>query len=457
MFGRKNKIETFVVSDVQEKAPEYDIDHVKHCLQALIDNQLVDLPSGDDEISVLLRQLAKKMQGHVMGEMSRCVSLSVEANETAIFSAQMLSNLRSVDNQTQSIAAAAEEMVATVKEIERYGGQISEQAQEAYSATQSGSEAVRRASDNMGNINDAVTQSVEQVNILAEFTGKIGGIADDIKKIAEQTNLLALNATIEAARAGDAGKGFAVVANEVKSLANETAKSTNEISDIIHNLQSQMGRALEYMEASSEAVDIGREAMNDVNASMGEIDSKINVVSDNIANISNTLSEQNAASSEVASGISIIASNSAKSVEGIEHIVGSMDQVEKLMSAQITALADYEVPDKVVMLAQSDHVLWKKRLANMVAGREGLNASELADHHSCRLGKWYDRVKESVYLDNPAFAELAEPHERVHKHGIKAVELFNNRQQDRAVEEITLVEEASKDVLRLLKDLEQGA
>ena len=414
------------------------------------------MPSDDDEVTGLVRKLAEKMQLHIMTEMNRCVDLSIEANETAIFSAQMLSNLKEVDIQTQGIAAAAEEMVVTVKEIERYGLSIADQAQEASQVTQSGSEAVRNASDNMENITKAVNQGVKQVNILAEFTEKIGGIAGDIKKIADQTNLLALNATIEAARAGDAGKGFAVVANEVKTLANQTSTSTEEITYIIANLQSEMKNVLDSMENSTKAVQIGQDAITEVHTRMVEINKKINIVTDNTSQISNTLQEQNQASNEVARGIATIASSSSDSVKGIERIVGAMDKVEKLISEQIGGLAEFEVPDKVIKLAKSDHVLWKKRLANMVAGREGLNPDELADHHSCRLGKWYDKVEDPKYLNNPIFQELLKPHELVHKHGIQAVKLYNDQKIKEAIEEVAKVEEASVDVLRLLTELENS-
>ena len=456
MFWLNTRQEQEVVTK-QVEAPNFvdNLANIKRYLQDIIDNKLENLPEGNDDISVMIRRLAQKMQSHITTEMNRCINLSIEANETAIFSAKMLSDLREVDTQTQGIAAAAEEMVVTVKEIERYGMSIADQAQEAHEATQSGSSAVRNASENMSNITQAVLQSVEQVNVLAEFTEKIGGIADDIKKIAEQTNLLALNATIEAARAGEAGKGFAVVAGEVKSLANETAKSTEEISDIIVNLQSEMKNALQYMENSTEAVQVGQEAMTQVDERMNEINEKINIVTDNTSQISNVLQEQNQASSEVAQGIATIATSSSKSVQGIERIVDSMDKVEKLISGQISSLAEYEIPNKIIKLAQSDHVLWKKRLANMIAGREGLNPDELADHNSCRLGKWYNQVSNPSYLNNPIFKELQKPHELVHKHGIRAVKLYNDGKLNEAVEEIAKVEEASKDVLKFLAKLEE--
>ena len=242
----------------------------------------------------------------------------------------------------------------------------------------------------------------------------------------------------------------------MKSLSNQTAKSTEAITEIISNLQQEMQNVLESMTRSTDAVNEGQEAMRQVDEHMAEINEKINVVTENTSQISNTLGEQNQASSEVAQGIAHIASNSSRSVEGIEQIVTSMDRVDKLISAQIAGLAEYEVPDKVVKLAQSDHVLWKKRLANMIAGREGLKANELADDTNCRLGKWYHTVNDPAYRNNPAFDKLREPHRLVHQHGIKAVELYNSGNTKDALLEVEKVEEASKDVLSLLAELETG-
>lgn len=428
---------------------------IKAYLQDLIDNKLENLPTGTDEISILVRALASKMQTRIGTELSRCVNLSIEVNETAIFSAKMLNDIRDVDHQTQGIAVAAEEMVATVKEIQTYGTNIAAQAQEAQAATTQGAQAVKNATDSMNDITQAVNLGVTQVNVLAEFTDKISGIATDIKKIAEHTNMLAINAMIEAARAGETGKGFAVIAGEVKSLAGKTAISTEEISGIIIDLQEEMQTVIKCMGNSTKAVITGQTAIEEVDAGMTEIEKKITVVSDNTTQISEALSEQNQASNEVAQGIAMIATSSSGSLEGIESIVNSMDKVEAIIGKQILGLSEFEVPAKIVKLAQSDHVIWKKRLANMVAGRAGLKADELADHHSCRLGKWYDNVTDPAMLANPAFQELVGPHELVHKHGINAVKLYNGSSVKQALKEIDVVENASKDVLRLLSILEK--
>lgn len=427
---------------------------VMRCLKSLSEGDYTVSPQGVDPLSEAVRHLAMKLSSVTQSEMSRVVQLSIRANETAIFSAHMLSNLKKVDHEAQAIAAATEEMVATVKSISSFGSNISRQAQDAENAVNAGAQASTKAIKTMNHITESVRDTVNKVNVLAEFSHRIGKISGDIKKIADQTNLLALNATIEAARAGEAGKGFAVVAGEVKTLASQTKNSTDEINTIITQLQQEVKNVLASMQGSAKTVEDGQAAITEVGRQMEEIHQRIDEVTRNTSNISHTLKEQDQASLEVAKGITMIASSSSKSVGDIEHIVTAMDAVEKLISAQITKLAELNVPDKVIKLAQSDHVLWKKRLANMIVGHEGLKAEELSNHHTCRLGKWYDAVQDPKYKNNPVFQNLIAPHKLVHEHGIQAVRYFNEGQLDKALREIEEVERASKDVLSMLEQLE---
>lgn len=429
-------------------------ENLKCALEALIAGDYSHDIEGEDEIFDLLRILVILLKDKAQKDISSVVTLSVEANETAVFSAQMFYNLREVDNKAQTIAAAGEEMTATVHEIGAYGENISQQAEEAQLASVAGEASYRNVQGKMDEITEAVSETSARIESLNTLSNNIAAILETIKKISSQTNLLALNATIEAARAGDAGKGFAVVANEVKTLSAQTAGATEEIAAIIQSLRDEISSITQSMDKSSQAVLEGRESIHDLSEKINLVREKIESVTNDTRSISHTLQEQAQAANEVSSGISSIAQSSKESVKGIEHIVDSMTAVEHLITGQINSLATLNVPGKIVKFAQSDHVLWKKRLANMVIGKEGLNEHELADHHSCRLGKWYDNVDNVDYLNNADFKTLLKPHEKVHAHGITAVKLFNDGKMDEALKEIEKVEEYSKDVLQLLSQLE---
>ncbi len=127
----------------------------------------------------------------------------------------------------QTVASAAEQLAASIGEI---GRQVERSSQTSLAAA------------------DETRHTTAMVRGLAEAADQIGDIVGLISDIASQTNLLALNATIEAARAGEAGKGFAVVAGEVKSLANQTAKATDEIAGQVTNVREATGRAVGAIE-----------------------------------------------------------------------------------------------------------------------------------------------------------------------------------------------------------------
>ncbi|MGC2855385.1 methyl-accepting chemotaxis protein [Novispirillum sp. DQ9] len=207
--------------------------------------------------------------GSVLGTVS---SAATEMEATA---GTMSATADQTSHQASAVAAAAEQAAANVQTV-------ASSAEELAASIQEISRQVARSTEIAGSAVEKASHTHQQVKGLAEAATKIGEVVDLITDIADQTNLLALNATIEAARAGDAGKGFAVVANEVKNLASQTAKATEEISRQIRAVQEETQEAVEAINEITEVI-----------TSMNEI----------ATTIASAVEEQGAATSEIARNV----------------------------------------------------------------------------------------------------------------------------------------------------------
>ncbi len=224
-------------------------------------------------------------------------TLGVSSEELSTVSQQMAGNAEETSAQANVVSAASEEISRNVQTVatgtEEMSASIKEISHNAQEAARVAASAVQ------------VAQTTnETVSKLGESSAEIGEVVKVINSIAEQTNLLALNATIEAARAGEAGKGFAVVANEVKELANQTAKATDEIGGKIQAIQTDTNSAVE---------------------AIGEISEVINKINDISNTIASAVEEQTATTAEIGRNVNDAAKGSA---EINQNIVGVAQAAE---------------------------------------------------------------------------------------------------------------------------------
>ncbi len=358
-----------------------------------------------------------------------------------------------VSSSSQTIASAAEQLVASVDEISANSKGAASDAVETDQTVAGGLESAQNAMGAIQVIWDTMEDSVASLEELTGASNQIEQILNVIEDIAEQTNLLALNATIEAALAGEAGKGFAVVANEVKNLANQSSKATEDIAGRIQALKQGMTNISQTMSKSRDAVTTGRGSIEDTAQTLDLAARQVSNVSARMNGITDILDQQKDSSSEIARSISEVAGFAQDSQKLVELVMARMSSTNKLMIANAQDQYDVQSDRSLCEVAKIDHIMFKKNVIDAILGRTELSPSTLSDHHGCRLGKWYDSLNLPAIRETPTFKELAVPHEQVHSAARRALEAHQAGQSDKAREAIDEMNEAGTAVLELLDKL----
>lgn len=322
--------------------------------QSMVDNaprdEIGTLIKGFHEMKRQLRQLIRQVASATEQVAASAEQLNASADQSAQAANQVAVSITEVANGTaQQLAAAndtsaaAQQMSVSIHQIADNANAVAGQSVKAADKANEGNVAVEKAVTQMTCLEETVNGSTKIVAELGERSKEIGQIVDTISGIAGQTNLLALNAAIEAARAGEQGRGFAVVAEEVRKLAEQSQSATEQIADLIGQIQGDTERAVAAMNSGTREAKLGAEVVNASGQAFREIVELINRVSDQVGTISAAIEQM---------------------AVGSRQIVGSVERIDGLSKksageAQIVSAATEEQSASMEEIASSSQALAK--------------------------------------------------------------------------------------------------
>ncbi|WLH46752.1 methyl-accepting chemotaxis protein [Pseudomonas beijingensis] len=286
-----------------------------------------------DELGQLQRAMQSMTVGlrQLIGGISEGVTqIASAAEQLSAVTEQTSAGVNSQKVETDQVATAMHEMTATVQEVARNAEEASEAAVAADQQAREGEKVVGEAIAQIERLSKEVGNSTEAMGHLKRESDKIGSVLDVIKSVAQQTNLLALNAAIEAARAGEAGRGFAVVADEVRSLAQRTQKSTEEIEGLILGLQSGTEQVATTLDNSRNLTDSSVELTRRAGGSLENITRTVSAIQ--------SMNQQIAAAAEQQSAVAEEINRSVVNVRDVSEQTASSSEETAASSAELARL-----------------------------------------------------------------------------------------------------------------------
>lgn len=280
-----------------------------------------------------LRELVRQVAINAEQVAAASQQLSASSEETTRATEQIASNLQEVAVGTDRQVKSVKETSNTIMALSTSVGQISSSSEIVNNTTilasekaNEGNTVVTTVVSQMNDINDTVKNLSERVITLGARSREINKIIGAITGIAEQTNLLALNAAIEAARAGEHGKGFAVVADEVRKLAEQSAVSAQQISQLITTIQSDTEQTVLSMEDTTTKVADGIKLVHDAGSTFQQIQQAVLEVSSQIQEVTAAVQELSSGSEQIVQSVSLIAEASDVAAAGTQSMSAATEE-----------------------------------------------------------------------------------------------------------------------------------
>ncbi|MCG2576305.1 methyl-accepting chemotaxis protein [Dechloromonas sp. XY25] len=300
------------------------------------DNDAHSLMAATHKMQTSLRRMLAELHRNAEG-------VATSAQEMATASHQVASATALQSEAASSMAAAVEQMTVSINHVSDSARQAHAVTTQTGELSDAGNQAIEHTVAEMQRISATVHDASNTIREMGESSQRISGIVGVIKDVADQTNLLALNAAIEAARAGEAGRGFAVVADEVRKLAERTAKATTEISEMVAAVQDNAHQAVSTMAESVARVEDGVNLARKSSQSMLSINDGARQVMQTVTDISNALSEQGTASNEIAANVENIAQRSEENSIAVRSVADTAVRLQKLAAESHQAVAAFRI------------------------------------------------------------------------------------------------------------------